>query len=72
MIILLSAGEPSKAETSTVIKQAITAGKQLAGPVVVLAFGLDTGQKTYNFFSGVFLLVHALSLVQFVLVLMMF
>lgn len=49
MIILLSAGEHSKDEPSTVVNQTIIAGKQLAGSVVVLAFGLDTGQKTCNF-----------------------
>jgi len=39
--MLLSAGEES--EPLADIMQTITAGKQLAGEVIVLAFGLRTG-----------------------------
>jgi len=49
LIILLSAGAKSESELLADIKQAISAGKQLAGQVTILAFGLDTGQQSNNF-----------------------
>jgi len=41
VIILLSAGAQS--ESAEDIRQTIDAGKQLAGEVIMLAFGLKTG-----------------------------
>ena len=42
VIIVLSAGVSS--ESSAVVKQTISAGKQLVGDVSIIAFGLDVGQ----------------------------
>ena len=39
--MLLSAGVPS--DTEAEINRTIVAGKQLAGPVIILAFGIDAG-----------------------------
>jgi len=43
VIILISAGSDSG--PLSVVKQTISAGKQLAGQVWIIAFGLDIGQQ---------------------------
>jgi len=43
VIILLTAGVKSSSESLEDIRQTITAGKQLAGEVTIVTFGLKTG-----------------------------
>jgi len=47
VIILLTAGFQS--ESVEDIRQTIRAGKQLAGDVTIVTFGLKTGQQSNNF-----------------------
>jgi len=46
VIILLSAGESPEQQTE--VEQTIDAGKQLVGPVSIIAFGLDVGQQSHK------------------------
>jgi len=46
VILLLSAGKSS--EELAVVLQTISAGRQLAGDVTIIAFGLDVGERSYN------------------------